>query len=235
MNNDLLAAASSWPLPCFDKVDIDYRLSDIWANAGSDPHIEYVEYVWGEVYGVRSGGATRDQLGTLGLARIDLNRLEARGVELAMVLDSHSLEWSHSYGGIELAADDGSFGLLDSSNALLIVDRVQLIPEARGHDLGLHALARALRTWMREGDFVVLDTYPIEEDGVRLDEPDDIEERATVMAAAERLAAHWAKLGFKRATEPGEWPVLSAHSRWQDLDDAVHAYCSWSSPSNAAL
>ena len=61
---------------------------------------------------------------------------------------------------------NGDIPLVDAAGPylprfLLIVDRVVIAPRARGHALGLHAAARAIRTWGDDA-LVVATAFPLE-------------------------------------------------------------------------
>lgn len=137
------------------------------------------------------------------------------------VLDCDS-EWANSYGDLTLDEHEELIGL---NHWLLIADRVELVPDARGHNLGLHVLARALRTWASDdGTVVMLTAGSVEHD---LDQP--VERRK----AYHKLARHWSKLGFEPFGESGEAPVLYACSEWSRFDEALRRHCTWASPAAA--
>jgi len=134
----MLPSSRYWPLPELDRVEIEYTVSDLWANTGADPDEEHVQRISGEITGVvydDDGSSRFVPLGRVELARIDLDRLDEEGESLLEVLDATSSEWVNGYGIFDL--DDT--GLCDGIGYLLIADRVVLHREARGRGLGLHA------------------------------------------------------------------------------------------------
>ena len=67
------------------------------------------------------------------------------------MLDAESSEWTAYIDVLKSADEDPRF--------LLIVGRVEIVPWARGHDIGLHAVAGAIRT-RGEDALVVLTAFP---------------------------------------------------------------------------
>lgn len=91
---------------------------------------------------------------------------------------------------------------------LLILDRIELVPWARGHGIGLHVLARAIRTWSDTDCLVVLTAHPPGVTGQQ------------GRAGAAKLARYWAQLGLKRVkgTSP---PILTGATSMRAVDDRV--------------
>lgn len=227
------AATSTWTLPVFDEIEIVYTTKDIWSEEGSDPHIEFVQYVTGQVSGVMYGEGDEHAtpLGTVHLARIDMYEV---GTAISDALDAHSGEWVNCY--YPIVADDGP--LEDELvKTFVIFDSVKLRPEARGHGLGLLVLARAIRTWASGIDCVALIAGPLRDEKPAV-EP-DVEERREFgapenparLAIGERLAKHWMQLGFERIPqEPGRMPVLYLLTDRTTVDEALRRFSRWTSP-----
>ena len=224
----MLPSERYWPLPELDRVEIEYTVSDLWADTGADPDEEHVQRIFGEITGVvcaDDGSSAFVRLGSLALARIDLDRLDEEDESLLDLLDATSSEWVNSYGIVDL--DDT--GLCDGLRYVLIADRVELRREARGRGLGLHALARALRTWARDDTLVVLAAASIEH------ELDDSTREAR-REGSRKLARYWAKLGMKRipgSTQPE--PVMYARGDWRIFAEALRKYSAWESPLTACV
>jgi hypothetical protein len=229
-------AAATWPLPKLDQVEIAYSTSDRFGEEEGflEPHEEFAQKVkatvTGVIYADSESGRTVVPLGTLAFARIDLT--EVGGMDtLSHVFDSHSREWN-GYWDVGLRifgesederADD--FALADS---LLLLDRLELVPEARGHGLGLHVLARAIRTW--GGNAVVaLTAWPPGDGDPRSDALGDEEEAA----AGEALARYWSRLGFERQKDARP-PVLVGFDGSLDFYETIVRYCQWHSPDEQA-
>jgi GNAT superfamily N-acetyltransferase len=224
----MLPSERYWPLPELDRVEIEYTVSDLRADTGADPDEEHVQRISGAITGVvydADGSSLVVPLGRLELGRIDLDRLDEEGESLLDLLDATSSEWVNGYGALDL---DGT-GLRDGLRYLLIADRVELRREARGRGLGLHALARALRTWAPDDTLVALTAASTER------ELDDSTREAR-REASRKLARYWAKLGMKRipgSTQPE--PVMYARGDWATFRDALRRYSAWESPAMARV
>lgn len=184
-------------------IEINYRTSDRFgAEQHGDPHQVHAQQIHADIVGLDEAGEY--SLGTLSLARIDLWQ---GGSEIYEVLDSHSGHWTAFYDVLKEAVDENLVG------AALILDQIKLVDWARGSDLGLHVLARAIRTW-GEDSIVVLTAWPI---GGTSPDAD---------AGGEALARHWAKLGLHRVagTHP---PVLSATTDSRELEETITRLCAW--------
>jgi GNAT superfamily N-acetyltransferase len=209
---------ATWSLPKFNHIEITYTTRDRFVGDAAwrlDPDEQHAQRVTGEIAGIvyddGPAGETRTPLGTLELATSNL--AEAEDV-LLEVLDAHSQEWTHYSDVASRVLLRREF--LFSTQTLLIVDRVDLRPEARGHGLGLHVLARAIRTW--GGDAItVLTAWP---PGVR---------GSSGKAGGEALARYWSQLGFERLPGHDE-PVLIGDGTRQAFWDTITAACEWESP-----
>jgi GNAT superfamily N-acetyltransferase len=133
------------------------------------------------------------------------------------VLDAHSTEWSR-YG--ELVRRGGT---IDFVRYLVILDRMTLRREARGFGIGLHVLARAIRTWApADVSVVTLIAGPTENSPL---------DAATRLVVAQRLAAHWQALGFTAIRQTlGSCPMLYAGPETAGFEQTLRRQCSWSSP-----
>jgi hypothetical protein len=144
-------------------------------------------------------------LGSLTLARIDLWEVGDRYFD---VLDAESSEWAAYIDIVEPAGDELRF--------LLIVDRVELVPWARGHDIGLHVVARAIRTWGDEA-LVALTAYP---PGAR---------GGIGKAGAKALSRHWSRLGLEQV-KGSDPPILTGDGNSRELDDTIRKLSAWHPP-----
>ena len=117
-------------------IEMVYRTLDRFEHQHADPNIAYAERIEAEVTGVDYESDRRVRLGSVSLVRIDFWEVGDRWFD---VLDAESSEWAAYHDVVADAGDDDRF--------LLIVDRAEIVEWARGHDIGLHAVARAIRTW----------------------------------------------------------------------------------------
>ena len=202
---------SSIDMSKFDSIEIAYSTPDRFgSDQDGDPHHQYVQYVYGEIAGVYYDPYTDERvktpLGTLELAVIDLFEV---GEELFDALDSHSGEWER-YDGV---VDED-----EPASHLMILDRIEIIPEARGHGVGLHALARAIRTWATGSMvMVVLTAWP---PGVTGDQG---------AAGAEALTRYWSRLALEQVDSNGDSPILVGYL-WCDDGGAINELCQWEPP-----
>jgi GNAT superfamily N-acetyltransferase len=192
----------------FDSIEIAYTTSDRFGDdQDSDPHMRHVQYVQGAITGINYGQIYADDerrevsLGTLSFAIIDLYEAE----ELFEVLDSRSPEWLRY---LDVVEDD------EPATHLMILDRIEIAPEARGHGIGLHALARVIRTWASGQVMVVLTAWP---PGAEGDEG---------KAGSEALVRYWSKLALERVASDGDSPILVGR-RWLADDGEVEALSQW--------
>ncbi|MET0602113.1 MAG: hypothetical protein ABW167_09015 [Baekduia sp.] len=124
------------------------------------------------------------------------------------MLDSHSSEWLRY---LDVVDED------DLATHLLILDRIEFASEARGYGIGLHALARAIRTWGSGQVMVVLTAWPPGAEGEAGE------------AGGEALARYWSKLGLERIASDGDSPILVGR-RWLADDGEVEALSRWEAP-----
>jgi hypothetical protein len=176
--------------------------------------------ITGEIVGLvyddsPSGVKTRTPLGTLELATIDV--YEAG--DLVDLLDSNSEQWTN-YADVATRLEDGDPENFPFVRSLVIVDRIELRPEARGHGPGLHVLARAIQTWGMHEVVMLTAWLP----GVP---------SAKKKAGAEALARYFSRLGFKRLPEHDE-PVMLGNGTKQTFVDNIAAWAgTWESPDEA--
>ncbi len=194
-------------------IEIVYRT---WDRFGSDqrlgePNIARVQRVVGEIAGVLDYEPERRvvSLGSVRLGRIDLYEVGDAYME---VLDAVSSEWTAYVDVVEAERYVERF--------LLVVDLVEVAEWARGHGIGLHAVARAIRTWGEES-LVVMIAWPPGAEG-----PEG-------RAAGEALARHWSRLGLARFGD-GSPPVLSGSTDSPEVEEALVALCDWHSPQAAS-
>lgn len=181
-------------------------------TVGLSPRIRYTtredrltQYVKGEI----------GELGDIEFARLDLTGIQ--GENLIDLLNSRP-EWQDY---IPLFPDGKfiGFAMKKPVQSLLIFDSLELIPEARGHGLGLHVMARAIMTWKQPFDLVLFTAAPIGHS--KLD--------AAFLHAQNKLACHWEQLGLKRVTEGGIGTplILAAYSSMRVFEDTLQRYCNW--------
>jgi GNAT superfamily N-acetyltransferase len=210
-----------WPLPRFDHIEITYTTKDRYGPAawGLNPDEQHAQMITGEIVGLvyddsPSGVKTRTPLGTVELATIGVYE----SGDLVDLLDSNSDQWTN-YADVARQLEDGDPENFPFVRSLVIVDRIELRPDARGHGLGLHVLARAIQTWCPH-DVVVLTAWT-DADG------------AERKAGAEALARYFSRLGLKRLPGHDE-PVLLGNATKQTFVDNISAWAgTWESPDEA--
>ena len=173
-------------------IDIRY---EVWDRLGADvdggPHEQYAERIAATIRLCVGELEERPVVGELLLARVHLRECED---ELVEVLDSDSQEWTTYY--------DLLSGLSDRNELppyLLIASLAKVQPEARGRGIGLHALARAIRTWTLEDSMVMLTAWPPGLTG------------APGRRGGEALSRYWSQLGLERI-EGSVPPILYART-----------------------
>ena len=190
------------------RVDITYRLPD---RFGVDrDELVHVDHITADVSGVLTGAGAAQRrhvaVGEFTFGRVDLLRA---GDETAALLDAHSGEW------------EGYIPLVDAAGAnlprfLLILDRLVIAPWARGHALGLHVAARAIRSWGDDA-LVVMTAFPL--DGP----PDDRH------AGASALSRYWQRLGLDEITGSAP-PLLRGWSNCDRVATTLAALSDWQPP-----
>jgi GNAT superfamily N-acetyltransferase len=224
---------ATWPLPQFDSIEITYTTEDRFGEEGPlDPDMEFAQQITGDVVGVYEDEVAerRIPLGRVELGRINLSELHGN---LFDVLDSCSGEWSRFVGlADQIESDDQRDDRLMFAHALVLIDVVELAPEARGHGLGLHVLARVIRTWAGDGSIVGLIAGPLTDESRRYEAPE-------ATGDAEALARHWSRLGLERYEDEGEDPDLSpllvGYGTRQSFLDRVASFCLCESPEQDSL
>jgi hypothetical protein len=201
-------AAASTPVAAVSDIEITYHLRDRFdADHRALPH---VDHVFADIHGVIAGpeGAPveRVALGALKLGRLDL---WDAGADYADVLDAHSGEWEGYIDVVDAAGPD-------LPRFLLIVDRVMIARWARGHAIGLHAAARAIRIWGDDA-LVVLTAFPF-------DGPSD-----TRHARAAALSRYWARLALDPVTGSNP-PLLYGWANSDRMTSTLQALSAWQPP-----
>lgn len=174
------------------------------------------------------------RVGTISAHSVHLDEADEHGVSWFDVLDARSGDTAMY---VDLV-DPGGFGYsewveteLDPfGSGLLILDRIRIEPEHRGHGYGLYA-AQLMITGFASGGIVACLPAPYELlEGARPralgedDTPSGREERIPGWAAAEaKLRRHWSLLGFKKV--PGsDVFAFSLTSRRPSMTDAMQNY-----------
>jgi GNAT superfamily N-acetyltransferase len=205
----------NWTLSQIDRVLIRYTTEDRFWSEHDDDDIRLVQRVEGEVVGEghKAGGHSDTvPLGILSLARIEL----AEVGDLPDLLD-HDADW-YPFTRLHLGDENDVTAELGSlTSFLLILERIRMVPQARGHGLGLHVLARAIRTWGVGQGIVGLVAGPFEE-----------EDRSP--EACEALARYWKKLGFPRLDDGAKDPLLYQTTESAKFYRAVERYSRWTRP-----
>jgi GNAT superfamily N-acetyltransferase len=214
---------ATWSLPTLVRVEITYTTEDRYDEETPVDESSFPQTIHGEVIGVvyGVGGDDAVRLGHVELARIDL--YEA-GDRLYDVLDSHSGEWESYHSVVRRWDDDETFV---PPSFLLILHRLELVEEARGHGLGLHVLARAIRTWARDAQALVVLTA-----GSSIEREDEDEERER--RASESLSRYWQRLGLEPVKMASNAAVLAAYSDSAAFEKTIARHCVWTSPTQAS-
>jgi uncharacterized protein YeaO (DUF488 family) len=222
-------AGKDYPRNFAEFIDWFHSEADAWAYVARrfrpdaeelNPDEQYAQLIHGEIVGYDREDDTEVRLGEVTFGRVDLDEIESAGDSLYEVLDSHSVEWE-SYASViqEEQEDEDAF----SMRALLFLDRVTLVPDARGHGLGLHVLARAIRTWGADDTLILLTASPTE----REDEDDDEKVRVGQLA----LTRYWSRLRVEPVTDGDN--VLIGRTWLAGIDRTIAALCEWESPATA--
>lgn len=188
-------------------VIITYEIRDRFgADQHGDPNERHVTHIRGKVtLGYYTGDDDLHEIaaGAVSLSQIDL--FGDAGEQLGEILDSASAEWT-SY----LALGD----TLEDYSRLVIVDRAEIAPWARGHGLGLHVMARAIRSWTPDLSLVAMIAYP----------PGATGQHGT--DGAEALARYWSQLGVHRF-DGSDQQMLIADGDSAALEDTLTGLCRW--------
>jgi hypothetical protein len=174
-----------WPLPAFDRIGIKYTTDDRYG----DPYVEdderYAQWIRGEVQGLMDDDPEDKAtvLGWVNLVRINL--WETGDEELLLTVLDHHGDWVDFAGVMIDLADDVIEAPVGTVESLLILDRIQLVRDARGFGLGLHVLARATLTWTGQNDLVVVRASAFAE-----------KDKQKKAALSKRLARTYEKLGL---------------------------------------
>ncbi len=192
--------------PEIEYITIEYCTEDIWDRGSFDPE-NCVQRFTGAVKGFTEE-EEEIRLGKLSFSRLDLWEIEDN---LLDVLDSNSSEWL-SYLSLIEECQGGSHIF----SSLFIFEEMTLIPEVRGHGLGLHVMARALKTWTDGAYLIVLTAGSLARDKTD----------AEAEAATKKLVSYWSKLSFTHFDEG----ILYAFSDMNKFDKTLRKYCVWEVP-----
>jgi hypothetical protein len=142
---------------------------------------------------------TRVQIGHISATLIRLSDATAAGWDLYTALDAPSHSTSEC---LELLGDNGEYSaavqdvLQDEvfwPENILLVERLEIQPEHRGHNAGLYAM-RAFIDLLGAGCSVVAcKPFPLQFEGKVTDE-----NRKEFLAAQTKLRKYWGRVGFKR-------------------------------------
>jgi GNAT superfamily N-acetyltransferase len=227
--------AATWSLSQFERIDLTYTTDDRYGHdwVYGDPDRKFAQSIRGDVVGIAfpdNAPELHVPLGTVELAKIDLWEVEQHGESIAMVLDSHSADWVEFFPLV----DEDTCPLDHEAHSLVIADRVRIVPEARGHRLGLHVLARALRTWAEGDSLGVIGLVAGTTEREELAEPSEEEWNNVLLPIGEKLAAYWGRLGFERldpAVATTRLPMLYADVDYAPFWRTIDGYCGeWQSP-----
>ena len=128
--------------------------------------------------------------------------VHARGLSLLDVCDSHSAELLDYY---ETFLDEEE-GFLEDLNLempygdLLIIHKIEVNPQFRGHQLGLLALLRTIKTFGEGCAMVAIKPFPLQFENKVTDK-----NQSKFEAAQKKLRRYWAKLGFVRFEETDQY------------------------------
>lgn len=134
--------------------------------------------------------------------RLAVGDVLARGLSLLDVCDSHSAELLDYY---ETFLDEEE-GFLEDLNLempygdLLIIHKIEVNPQFRGHQLGLLALLRTIKTFGEGCAMVAIKPFPLQFENKVTDK-----NQSKFEAAQKKLRRYWAKLGFVRFEETDQY------------------------------
>jgi hypothetical protein len=199
----------------YDFIDIEYTVLDRYGFESGEPNDRFVEHIAGTI-GARTGDGEPETIGSLALARIDLWE---PGLDLLDLLDAESEEWPQYWVALRYqCVADADF------RHVLICDRLEIAEPARGHRIGLHALARAIRTW-GESALVVMLASPTIGEEIGADE---------LRRGRAALTIYWGQLGLDvyEDDESGEdeAPLLVGDMTGRDLSERIVGLSDWPLP-----
>jgi GNAT superfamily N-acetyltransferase len=221
-----------WGLPTFDRIAIVYTTEDLYENEHGDGtrdlDMDYAQTITGAVTGVAypdGGGELTVPLGKIELVRIDVYETGSAH-NMYEVLDSRSGDLESLWPIIDQTcfSDESD----DLTKYVVIADRLEVVPEARGHGLGLHVLARAIRTWAVQYTLVALIASPT-------DREDDDDQESLRLGRA-KLSRYYQQLGLQPfgIADADKAPRLYAHSDRATFWEKIEAHCRWTPPQSTS-
>ena len=179
-------------IPALDSIVIEYEGDDPSGGDRHDPDCAALRFR-GKIVGVQywtlneaedvlEDKESRHDLGTVEFALIDL----WHSPPWIEILDAISGEWVNHYHPVVVKALDDD-AMMEVPSQLLVLDRLDLKPEARGYGIGLHVLARVIRTFGRHATLVALTAFPTETD-----------EKTDYPAACKALGRYYRRLGVRQ-------------------------------------
>ncbi|MFA6289398.1 MAG: hypothetical protein WC661_18615 [Opitutaceae bacterium] len=173
-------------------------------------------------------GESTLRLGTLELLRIQVGNATNDGFPLLEVFDGR--QETMDAGAVLYGAAFEEFRPLIGKQFpeaiahadILLVHRLVVFPFARGQDVGLAALHRAIRDWESGCALVVLKAYPLQFESEAEESPaweafglENLSQDESL--ATRRLRAHYERLGFRRIGQT-DYLGLSPAEQWLALD-----------------
>lgn len=138
------------------------------------------------------------------------------------LLDVVSVLFDPETGELLEDVDRALDGVMASS--VLVLDLVEVVPEHRGHGVGLAAASRFLETFSGGCGIAICKPFPLQFDCSRRDNAVWMEELEMASfaqnedAATERLQAYWGRLGFDRLLDTPYWAMNLGYVRPTRID-----------------
>lgn len=204
---------------------LDFR-TGVYLSTDTD-YDEYVRHIFGEVTCIEegSGGESRSRAGTLDGYLIRTDAIINNREDVFEVCDEHS-QTLHEYSRVLFDVHTrtlkpkitAQLGDIVAEN-VLILDQVEVLPQHRGHGLGLAAVSSFIDTFGYGCGLVACEPYPMQFKEMT---PDHIVwcTKMNVNAfgrdkkqALTKLRAHWSKLGFQRLRGTNKFALSPEYRR----------------------
>lgn len=178
-----------------------------YAGQLDDPS-SYIHEVKGSIVVHCEPGGETPVIGEFACTLVDADSARTHGISPYQLYDTHQATWNLYEA---LLGDEGPndrllkalryewpFGSLN----LLSLDRLTVLPQARGRKVGLMALVMVMQRFLRFADVVVLKPFPLQFEGSMADDEALQYELARFSCTKDygtrRLARYYAELGFKK-------------------------------------
>lgn len=193
-----------------------------YAGQLDDPS-SYIHEVKGSIVVHCEPGGETPVIGEFACTMVDADSARTHGISPYELYDTHQATWN-LYEAL-LGHDGPNARLLKAlryewlfgSLNLLSLDRLTVLPQARGHKVGLMALGLVMQRFLQFGDIVVLKPFPLQFEGSMADDEAERYELGSFSCTKDygtrRLARYYAELGFRKVARTeymarlAKWPL----------------------------